>query len=255
MKRTFKTIAFIVFAYAPFTFAVPDTSVKKCPKEILNSKTPNTIKLTNKYPHFKVVWNNPDDITDDVYYVCKDKALTKCKPTGLTSANSTGLIIIGNGKRNFIRGTIFNDTICGLGGNDFIKAGGGNDIVYGNGGSDRLIGGNGNDTLYGGNGKDFLYGLDEDHENFDESDEGDFLTQEGDTLYGGNGKDYLYGGPGNDTLYGENGKDYLNGGEGLDENIGGPGNDNCVDVDHESGQNDSGAAVDECAASEAVDPL
>lgn len=247
-------ISLLTFS-ASIAYADSDYSKQDCPADVLNSTSPYKIRLTQKWKHFKVKWNDPDDPTDNVYQVCRDKWLSKCKDTGFTSSNSTDLVIIGNGLRNIIRGGDFNDTICGMGGNDYIKAGNGNDIVYGNNGRDVLIGGNGNDTIYGGNGADIIYGLDEDHENFDFLDEFDDLPFDADILHGGRGKDWIAGGPKNDTIYGEAKNDYINGGEGLDTIDGGVGDDNCVDVDDQSGRNDEGATVDECAASESVDPL
>lgn len=229
--------------------AAPNNNV--CPKDVRDRAD---VKLTKEYPHFWVKWNDPSTPDDNEYILCKGPNLTNCIPTGMTHGNTPhGLIIIGTNRRNLIRGTGYADIICGMGGNDVIKAGPGNDVVYGNGGSDVLMGETGNDTLYGGNGKDWLYGLDEFHENFDAANEWNFHPFDNDLLDGGNGKDYLAGGPGNDTLLGGNAKDYLNGGEGLDVIDGGRGKDDCVDIDDQSGQNGPGAAIDECADSEATE--
>ncbi|MGR9088805.1 MAG: calcium-binding protein [Gammaproteobacteria bacterium] len=252
-KNILSLIAFFSLGFLTMGIAIaaPDTSVKKCPADVIANAD---VKLTKKYPHFWIKFNDPDNLDDDTYVLCKDRHLTNCITLDINPVNTPrGLIIVGTNGRNLIRGTRFNDTVCGMGGKDYIKGGNGNDVLYGNGGSDTLLGGNGEDTLYGGNGKDRLYGMDEFHENFDEPDEDDFFPEEADQLYGGNGKDYLAGGPGDDFLYGENGKDYMNGGEGLDVIDGGRGKDTCVDIDDESGQNGPGAGIDECADSDAAD--
>ncbi len=235
-------------------------SPHKCPKEV---KAKANIRLTKQYPHFRINWGVVDDPNDNFYEVCKAKISGNtfkyygCKRiTEYTPYDGKGLYIIGTQGRNGIRGTQNDDIICGLGGNDVIKGGGGDDYIYGNGGKDYLMGSEGDDHIYGGNGKDTIYGLDEAHENLDNIDldrNAPNWESDQDYLYGGNGKDYLSGGPEDDVLEGQNGKDRMNGGEGLDQINGGNGKDTCVDIDQDSGLNGTGAAVDECANSNAAD--
>lgn len=59
-----------------------------------------------------------------------------------------------------IRGSIFSDTIDGLGGNDKIYGGDGHDKLSGGAGQDKLYGEKGNDTLAGGKGNDLIDGGD-----------------------------------------------------------------------------------------------
>ncbi|MGR9088804.1 MAG: calcium-binding protein [Gammaproteobacteria bacterium] len=251
----FAIVTLVTFSSCQFALIglaeAANVSNNKCPADVIAKAD---VRLTNKYPHFRINVKSPEISDDDIYEICKDEYLTECMPTGLTPLNpARGLVIIGSGKANYIWGTRYDDTICGMGGSDYINGGNGNDVLYGNGGKDTLLGGKDDDTLYGGNGRDRLYGMDENHENYNEFDKAGFYTTDKDHLYGGNGKDYLFGGPDDDFLIGENGRDYMNGGEGLDAIDGGRGKDVCVDIDDESGQNGSGADIDECADSNAAD--
>ena len=91
------------------------------------------------------------------------------------------LRLIGDGRKNILKGGR---------GDDFIKGGGGNDRLDGGKGADQLFGDRGNDTLLGGAGNDLMFG--------------------------GKGNDLLLGAAGNDTLAGGGGKDRLTGGQGRD---------------------------------------
>jgi Ca2+-binding RTX toxin-like protein len=73
-------------------------------------------------------------------------------------------------------GTVFSDTINGLGGNDRLFGRGGDDILIGGAGNDTLDGGAGNDELRGGSGSDtYRFGRGDGHnfiieESWDEAD-------------------------------------------------------------------------------------
>lgn len=63
--------------------------------------------------------------------------------------------IVGNGDRNFIKGSnLHGNTIDGLGGNDTLKGGQFADTLLGDDGDDKLVGSAGDDTLKGGAGAD-----------------------------------------------------------------------------------------------------
>ena len=107
--------------------------------------------------------------------------------------------IVGNNRRNILRGTA---------GRDVIVARGGNDLIRGLAGDDFLCGGNGRDRIIGSKGRDILEG------------------QAGpDTLLGGRGSDRLRGAKGRDRLFGGPGRDRLIGGPRRDLIVGGPGGD------------------------------
>lgn|GEM_PF-6860873 len=59
------------------------------------------------------------------------------------------LNLVGNNRKNTLRGNVGNNKIWGKDGND---------ILYGMAGNDTLSGDNGHDTLYGGTGDNYLYG-------------------------------------------------------------------------------------------------
>lgn len=99
----------------------------------------------------------------------------------LGQLNVKDLRLLGDGRKNILKGG---------GGNDFIKGAGGNDRLDGANGADQLFGDRGNDTLFGGAGNDLMFG--------------------------GKGNDLLLGAAGNDTLAGGGGKDRLTGGQGRD---------------------------------------
>ena len=96
-------------------------------------------------------------------------------------ATAKELRLIGDGRKNILKGGR---------GDDFIKGAGGNDRLDGASGADQLFGDRGNDTLLGGTGNDLMFG--------------------------GKGNDLLLGAAGNDTLAGGGGKDRLTGGQGRD---------------------------------------
>ncbi|MEE2737404.1 MAG: calcium-binding protein [Planctomycetota bacterium] len=145
----------------------------------------------------------------------------------------TGVVMLGGGDDDVIRGNVHSELILAGDGNDMILGRGGNDRIYGESGSDVIRignntlttqqnsafvdGGEGNDTIRGFNGEDTLFGGD-----------GDDLLRAGpgidwvqggsgdDVLDGGNHDDSLYGQDGNDTLRGKNGDDLIEGGDGDD---------------------------------------
>jgi len=110
-----------------------------------------------------------------------------------------GDTLVGDGRRNVLRGVQGSDTISG---------GGGDDLLVGGADGDLVDGGDGDDTVKGRSGDD--------------------------TLVGGSGADLLVGGAGNDTLSGGDGDDLLRGGLkvhfGVFANLldGGPGTDTCI---------------------------
>jgi Ca2+-binding RTX toxin-like protein len=109
-----------------------------------------------------------------------------------------GDTLIGNGKRNVLRGRHGADTIGGGGGDDDLIGGLGDDVVSGGDGRDLVKGQGGDDVLGGGGGDD--------------------------RLVGGSGNDSLDGGPGDDTLIGGL-KSHL--GSFVNTLDGGPGTDTC----------------------------
>ena len=135
-------------------------------------------------------------------------------------------IIVGNERKNILRGLDGADQLQGKDGddkiyagegNDTLKGGSGNDVLEGNEDDDKLFGNEGNDALEGGTGNDIIEG----GVGFD------FLSGEGgdDSLKGGASNDTLKGGSENDRLFGEAGADRLNGGSENDFLDGGSGND------------------------------
>lgn len=88
--------------------------------------------------------------------------------------------VLGNGGRDYVEGSMFNDIIRGGAGNDFLEGGLGSDKIYGDSGDDYL------------NGFRYHFGHDSD------------------------GKDTLDGGAGNDAIHGAAGADTFIGGPGFD---------------------------------------
>lgn len=70
----------------------------------------------------------------------------------------SGLRLVGDGRKNILRGGKGDDLIKGAGGNDRLEGGRGADRLFGDRGNDSLLGGVGNDILAGGDGKDRLTG-------------------------------------------------------------------------------------------------
>ena len=93
-----------------------------------------------------------------------------------------------------IDGTVFADTLVGDARRNVLRGKQGIDQIRGLDGDDDLIGGTGDDTLWGGDGDDLVKGQADD----------DILRGDAgaDRLVGGNGDDALLGGPGDDTLIG-----------------------------------------------------
>jgi len=115
-----------------------------------------------------------------------------------------------------IDGTVFADTLVGDARRNVLRGKQGIDQIRGLDGDDDLIGGTGDDTLWGGDGDDLVKGQADD----------DILRGDAgaDRLVGGNGDDALLGGPGDDTLIGG-----LRVHQGVFSNTidGGPGTDVC----------------------------
>lgn len=99
------------------------------------------------------------------------------------TADTSGVVLIGNAG---------NDVLTGGQGDDFIEGGSDNDSIAGGAGADSLSGGSGDDTVDGGAGHDSI--------------DGSFGN---DLLRGGDGNDTILGGSGDDTLEGGAGDDLL----------------------------------------------
>jgi Ca2+-binding RTX toxin-like protein len=93
------------------------------------------------------------------------------------------LRLIGDGRKNILKGGRGDDLIKGAGGNDRLDGANGADQLFGDRGNDTLLGGAGNDLMFGGKGDDLLLG-----------------AAGNDTLAGGGGKDRLTGGQGRDRF-------------------------------------------------------
>jgi Ca2+-binding RTX toxin-like protein len=113
-------------------------------------------------------------------------------------------------------GSVYDDRLVGDDRRNVLRGKQGADRIWGNGGDDDLIGGTRGDRIYGGTGNDLVKG-----------------QADGDTLEGQGGNDKIVGGAGSDTLLGGAGDDLLIGGlrvhEGVYSNTidGGAGNDTC----------------------------
>jgi hypothetical protein len=93
------------------------------------------------------------------------------------------LRLIGDGRKNILKGGRGDDLIKGARGNDRLDGANGADQLFGDRGNDTLLGGAGNDLMFGGKGDDLLLG-----------------AAGNDTLAGGGGKDRLTGGQGRDRF-------------------------------------------------------
>jgi Ca2+-binding RTX toxin-like protein len=115
-----------------------------------------------------------------------------------------------------VDGSIYADRLVGNAKRNVLRGKQGDDEISGGGGDDDLIGGTGDDTVRGGDGDDLVKG-----------------QANGDALYGDAGADKVVGGSGSDTLRGGDGNDTLVGGLrshlGVFVNIldGGTGTDAC----------------------------
>ncbi|WP_225766725.1 calcium-binding protein [Inquilinus sp. Marseille-Q2685] len=163
----------------------------------------------------------------------------------------------------YLRGSLFNDTLTGNTGDNRLSGADGVDVLDGGAGSDRLIGGAGADTLIGGAGADMalydnaLTGVTANLGNA-AVNTGDaagdsysgienlFGSMFGDNLTGSSGANFVIGWAGNDTLDGGAGNDILNGGTGDDALQGGDGNDKLVG-DAGADQLNGGAGFDTAA--------
>ena len=100
-------------------------------------------------------------------------------------------------------GTLFNDTISGLGGSDTLNGLDGDDSIDGGAGDDELLGRDGNDVLLGGAGNDNLNGnAGQDSLDGGAGDDRVDAGEGDDSVFGGAGADDVRGSAGNDTLYG-----------------------------------------------------
>jgi Ca2+-binding RTX toxin-like protein len=115
-------------------------------------------------------------------------------------AGRCGNVVVGDAKRNKLKGTSGEDRIRGKGGRDAIKGRGGNDCLNGGGGRDKIAGNGGNDQVAGGEGSDRLVG-----------------GAGNDRLKGGDKRDKIAGGKGKDRINAKRGrKDKVDCGKGKD---------------------------------------
>ncbi|KMK65711.1 nidogen-like domain-containing protein [Puniceibacterium sp. IMCC21224] len=128
-----------------------------------------------------------------------DVELLRFSDQTVTVSSLLGKTETGDDDANALDGTIFDDSLVGLGGNDTIRGNRGQDTLLGGNGDDSILGERGNDLIDGGSGLDTLDGGDGD-----------------DSIDGGTGDDLMWGRIGNDTLRGDNGDDTLRGDEGDD---------------------------------------
>jgi Ca2+-binding RTX toxin-like protein len=136
-------------------------------------------------------------------------------------------LIRGTQRGDILVGTLFDDTIFGLGGNDGILADptvfdfvGGNDVVDGGSGNDTIRTADGDDRIEAGLGNDDVQsGRGEDS----------VLGQAGDDeLRGGEDNDDLSGGAGSDRVIGGSDDDTLRDGVGVDQLEGRTGDDTAI---------------------------
>lgn len=127
-------------------------------------------------------------------------------------------LIRGTQRDDILVGTLFDDTILGLGGNDLIAADptvfdfvGGDDVVDGGIGNDDIFTFGGDDEVDGGSGNDTIRTADGD-----------------DRIEAGRGNDDVQSGRGEDIVLGQAGDDELRGGEDDDDVRGGAGNDRVI---------------------------
>jgi Ca2+-binding RTX toxin-like protein len=105
---------------------------------------------------------------------CRGRGGTSTIASATATTNPTarcfdlrGDILVGDAKRNVLRGKQGDDTISGGGGDDrvdggvgadLVRGGDGDDTLSGESGADLIVGGSGNDVLDGGAGDDDLRG-------------------------------------------------------------------------------------------------
>jgi Ca2+-binding RTX toxin-like protein len=154
-------------------------------------------------------------------------------------------VIRGTEGRDTLVGTLFDDSIFGLGGNDRIFAdptvfdfvggddvvdgGSGNDLIFTFGGDDEVNSGSGNDTVRTADGDDRIEaGLGNDDVQSGR-DEDTVLGQAGDDeLRGGEDDDDIRGGAGDDRVIGGSDDDALRDGVGVDQLEGRTGDDTAI---------------------------
>jgi Ca2+-binding RTX toxin-like protein len=154
-------------------------------------------------------------------------------------------VIRGTQRDDTLVGTLFDDSIFGLGGNDRILAdptifdfvggddvvdgGSGNDEIFTFGGDDEVISGSGNDTVRTADGDDTIEaGLGNDDVQSGR-DEDTVLGQAGDDeLRGGEDDDDLRGGASSDRVIGGSDDDALRDGDGVDQLEGRTGDDTAI---------------------------
>lgn len=142
----------------------------------------------------------------------------------------------GTGGADTFVGSIFDDTIAGLGGNDNLSGGSsGRDELDGGTGDDTLSGGADRDLLVAGTGNDFVFAGEG-----DDTVRGD---QGNDSLRGEGGNDSILAGDGADTVDAGLGRSTIDGGRGNDSMIGGDLNDTFVFRDGDGTDTVSGFAA------------
>jgi Ca2+-binding RTX toxin-like protein len=194
-------------------------------------------------------------MADDCRSYCIQVRWVKTRPNihERTTPVTIGIPVIGDGNANHLYGTVFNDTVNGLGGNDSIFAGDGDDLVLAGDGNDVVYNDYGNDTFYGGAGNDTIsfahigtsvghnpynsqpvifdlsihtqfvsgFGIDEywGFENVEGGFGSDILSGDkyANKIYGSGGDDLLFGRDGNDIVEGGMGADVIEGGKGADK--------------------------------------
>lgn len=169
-------------------------------------------------------------------------------------------VLAGSDLPDVILGTVFAETLQGLGADDVLYGFDSADLILGGAGDDILYAGSGDDTIEGGAGEDIIYGqsgndllsyaaatgavrlLLGDPERSTGDAAGDVFASierfllssfndtfigstQADRVSGGGGDDALHGCDGNDMLQGDAGDDTLSGGLGADTLEGGSGHD------------------------------
>jgi RTX calcium-binding nonapeptide repeat (4 copies) len=154
-------------------------------------------------------------------------------------------VIRGTQARDILVGTLFDDSIFGLGGNDriladrtvfdfvgnddFVDGGSGDDEIFTFSGEDEVISGSGNDAVQTADGDDRIEaGLGNDDVQSG-TDEDIVLGQAGDDeLRGGEDDDDMRGGTGSDRVIGGSDDDALRDGDGIDRLEGRTGDDTAI---------------------------
>lgn len=174
--------------------ATTSSSVETLPDIVLSGI--EDVTVNTRGGHDSVLVENLDSLTTPLtraVFLLGAGADTFSADEAYAGSSGSGLIVVGNGGRDTIVGSIrddlilggtSNDNLSGLEGDDTLNGQAGKDIVFGDEGNDRMVGGGGADDLVGGDGDDFANG------------------QSGnDTLRGGVGIDTLLGGSGRTVVH------------------------------------------------------